>query len=65
MILNKLNRYLYELSYKEKLNIHNLTFEELVDKLMPMNEQERKEIINLLDPDIKGKIEKMRKGGII
>jgi len=65
MILNKLNRYLYELSYKEKLNIHNLTFEELVDKLLPMNEQERKEIINLLDPDIKGKIEKMRKGGII
>jgi len=65
MILNKLNRYLYELSYKEKLNIHNLTFEELVDKLVPMNEQERKEIINLLDPDIKGKIEKMRKGGII
>jgi len=65
MILNKLNRYLYEMSYKDKLNIHNLTFEELIDKLVPMNEQERKEIINLLDPDIKGKIEKMRKGGII
>ena len=65
MILNKLNRYLYELSYKEKLNIHNLTFEELVDKLLPMNEQERKEIINLLDPDIKGKIEEMRKGGLL
>ena len=65
MILNKLNRYLYELSYKEKLNIHNLTFEELVDKLVPMNEQECKEIINLLDPDIKGKIEEMRKGGLL
>ena len=65
MILNKLNRYLYEMSYKDKLNIHTLTFEELIDKLVPMNEQERKEIINLLDPDIKGKIEKMRKGGII
>lgn len=65
MILNKLNRYLYEMSYKDKLNIHNLTFEELVDKLVPMNEQERKEIINLLDPDTKGKIKIMIEGGII
>lgn len=54
MILNKLNRYLYELSYKDRLNIYGITFEELVDKLVPMNEQQRKEIIELLDPDTKG-----------
>jgi len=63
--LDKINRYLYELSYKDKLNIHNLTFDELVEKLVPMNEQERTEIINLLEPDTKSKIEEMRKGGIL
>lgn len=65
MIITKLNRYLYELSYKDRLNVYGLTFEELVDKLVPMNEQERKDIIKLLDPDTKNKIEEMRKGGIL
>ena len=63
--LDKINRYLYELSYKDRLNIHNLTFEELIEKLVPMNEQERTEIINLLDHDTKRKVEEMQKGGII
>ena len=63
--LDKINRYLYELSYKDRLNIYSLTFEELVEKLVPMNEQERKDIINLLDPDTKDKIEEMRKGGLL
>ena len=61
----KINRFLYELEYKDRLNISSLTFEELVDKLVPMNEQERKDIINLLDPDTKDKIEEMRKGGLL
>lgn len=63
--LDKINRYLYELSYKDMLNVYGLTFEELVEKLMPMNEQERTEIINLLDPDTKRKIEEMQKGGLL
>lgn len=63
--LDKINRYLYELSYKDRLNIYGLTFEELVEKLVPMNEQERNGIINLLDPDTKGKVEEMRKGGLL
>ena len=63
--LDKINRYLYELSYKDRLNIYSLTFEELVEKLVPMNEQERKDMINLLDPDTKDKIEEMRKGGLL
>ena len=63
--LDKINRYLYELSYKDRLNIYSLTFEEFVEKLVPMNEQERKDIINLLDPDTKDKIEEMRKGGLL
>lgn len=65
MIITKLNRYLYELSYKDRLNVYGLTFEELVDKLVPMNEQERKDIIKLLDPDTKNKIDELIKGGII
>ena len=63
--LDKINRYLYELSYKDRLNIYGLTFEELVEKLVPMNEQERKEIINLLDPDTKQKVELMISGGLL
>ena len=63
--LDKINRFLYELDYKDRLNIYSLTFEELVEKLVPMNEQERKEIINLLDTDVKEKIEEMRKGGLL
>ena len=65
MIINKLNRYLYELNYKDRLNVYGLTFEELVEKLVPMNEQERKDIIKLLDPDTKSKIDELIKGGII
>ena len=65
MIITKLNRYLYELSYKDRLNVYGLTFEELVDKLVPMNEQERIDIIKLLDPDTKSKIDELIKGGII
>ena len=63
--LDKINRYLYELSYKDRLNIYGLTFEELVEKLVPLNDQERNGIINLLDPDTKEKIEEMRKGGLL
>lgn len=63
--LDKINRYLYELEYKDRLNIYDLTFEELVEKLVPMNEQDRTDIINLLDPDTKDKIEEMRKGGLL
>ena len=63
--LDKINRYLYEVSYKDRLNIYGLTFEKLVEQLVPMNEQERNEIINLLDPDTKEKVEEMRKGGIL
>ena len=63
--LDKINRYLYELSYKDRLNIHNLTFEQLVEKLVPMNKQQRTDVINLLDTDTKNKIEEMRKGGLL
>lgn len=63
--LYKINRFLYELEYKDRLNIHNLTFEQLVEKLVPMNEQQRTDIINLLDTDTKNKIEEMKKGGLL
>ena len=63
--LYKINRYLYEFNYKDLFDIRKNSFEELVEKLVPMNEQERKEIINLLDPDTKNKIEIMIEGGII
>jgi hypothetical protein len=63
--LDKINRYLYELSYKDRLNISNLTFEDLVEKLILMNEQERTKIINLLEPDTRKKIKEIQKGGII
>lgn len=63
--LNKINRYLYELNYKDILNIDNLPFEELVEKLISMNEQERKKAIELLDIDKKEKIQEMRAGGLL
>ncbi len=63
--LDKINRYLYELDYKDRLNIFDLTFEALVEKLVHMNEHERKNIINLLDTDTKNKIEIMIEGGIL
>lgn len=63
--LNKINRYLYELTYKDKLNISKLTFEELIEKIIPMSGQDRKDVMNLLDTDTRNKIEEMRKGGLI
>ena len=63
--LYKINRFLYELEHKDRLNVSDITFEELVDKLGPMNEHARKEITNLLDTGTKQKIEMMISGGLL
>ena len=63
--LDKINRYLYELNYKKLLNISDLSFEGLVEEILPLNKQQRKEIIKLLDSDTKNKIKIMIEGGII
>lgn len=63
--LNKINRYLYELTYRDKFDILNLPFDELVEKLALMNEEDRTEITELLDSETKKKITEIIEGGIL
>ncbi len=65
MITDKLNRYIYEINYSKRLNIDNLSFDEIVEMILSANEIERQEIMESLKGKTKEKIDAMIEGGLI
>jgi hypothetical protein len=62
--LTRLNRYLYEVDFKEKLKYRKLTLDEALE-LITGSPDNIEEIISGLAPDVKEKIEEIREGGLL
>ena len=65
MILTKLNRYIYEAEFKDKLKLKNLSLDKVLEIITKTPEDERDSIISQLSPEVKEKIEEIRKGGLL
>jgi len=65
MITDKLNRYIYELDYRDNLALEATSFDGIVQKMVDADTIERQKILKRLKGDTKKKIETMIKGGLI
>ena len=65
MTVNKLNRFIYELEYRDYLAQGALSLDEIVQKMLDADPPERQKILDCLRGDIKEKIQTMIEGGLI
>ena len=65
MITEKLNRFIYELEYRDYLAMDALSLDEIVQKMLDANPSERQKILDCLRGDIKEKIQTMIEGGLL
>jgi len=63
--LTRLNRYLYEVDFKEKLKYRILTLDEALELITESPKDKIEEIISGLMPEVKEKIEEIREGGLL
>ena len=65
MVLDKLGRFIYEFDYSRKKQVNDLEFDEIVEMLLTANIEERCEIFESLNDEIKQKVDAMVEGGLI
>lgn len=65
MILNKLDKYLYEAKLKEINEFSKLSFDKLIEKLADLCCEEREQIISKLDKDTRDKVLELIEGGLL
>ncbi len=65
MITDKLNRYLYEIHHHETLSLESLSPDEVVEKLLVVDQKERQIMMNYLDDEMKQKIQAMIESGLL
>jgi len=66
MILDKLDRYLYEFSNKDKLDLKiPCCIDEIVEMYNDSDNETRKQIMDAVEPDIRKELQDLIDGGII
>lgn len=66
MILEKLNRYIYEINNKERFEADvNCCFDKLLEKFAKADESKREYLLSIIDPESQKKINEMIEGGIL
>lgn len=66
MILDKLDRYIYESEYKEKFELEiPCCFDQLLELLAKSDNDKREKIIKVLDEETKQKVQEMIDGGVL
>ena len=65
MILEKLNRYVYEIDNKERVEADVCCFDKLLERFAKADISERNYLLSIIDSDSKSKIEEMVNGGIL
>jgi hypothetical protein len=65
MVLTKLDRYLYEIDYKDNLKLRGITFDEVLEMVAKLPKDEREEVIAQLPDEVKVKIEEIQQGGLL
>ena len=65
MKLSKIDRILYEIDYRDKMDIVKLPFDALNEKLANISEGEEQEVLPKLNKNKRQKVEQMIEGGLL
>ncbi len=66
MILDKLDRYIYESEYKERLELKiPCCFDKILELLAISDSEKQAKIISVLDEETKQKVQDMMDGGVL
>ena len=65
MRLSKIDRILYEMDYREKMDIDKLPFDKLIEKLAKMSKGEVQDALPRLNENKRQKVEQMIEGGLL
>ena len=65
MLLDRLDEYIDHAGKIDKIKLKDLSFDEIMEKFVHMDEEERRDLYSRLDVDMAGRLKKMEEGGLI